>query len=90
MTLPAERTKSVVDTRQLLEMLANAEDVTVPGLVQSVATCLLKHFPSSVDLQISASAAPEIWAPPSTHGQNKKRTASVRIVAVNGNWTDKR
>jgi len=90
MTLPAERTQSVVDTRQFLEMLANAEEVTVPGLVQSVAMCLLKHFPRSVDLQKSASAVPEVWAIPSTHGPRKRCTASVRIVVVNGKRTDKR
>lgn len=71
-------------------MLSNAEEVTVPGLVQSVATCLLKHFPSSIDLQLSASAAPEVWAPPLTRGLNQKRTASACIVALNGKWTDKR
>lgn len=36
MTTPAERTKAVVDTRDFLEMLSNAEEVTIRGLVQSV------------------------------------------------------
>lgn len=90
MTSPAERTKAVIDTRDLLEILAVAKDVTIPGLVQSVATCLLQHFPNSIDLQLSACAAPELWAPPSTHGLNEKHGASACIVALHEKWADKR
>lgn len=90
MTLPAERTKSVVDTRAFLEMLASDEQVTIPGLVQSVALCLLKHFPSSIDLRISASSSPQVWAPPSSRELDKPRLKSVRIVGTNGTGTDSR
>lgn len=64
MTTPAERTKAVVDTRDFLETLSNADDVTIPGLVQTVATGLLRHYPLDVDLDVSASALPGIWAHP--------------------------
>jgi hypothetical protein len=63
MTTPAERTKAVVDTRDFLETLSNAEEVTIPGLVQSVATGLLRHYPLDGDLAVSALALPGIWAP---------------------------
>jgi hypothetical protein len=62
MTTPAERTKAVVDTRDFLQMLSVAEQVTIPGLVQSVAIGLLRHYPLTVDLDVSASAIPGIWA----------------------------
>jgi hypothetical protein len=64
MTTPAERTKAVVDARDFLQMLSNAEEVTIRGLVQSVAIGLLRHYPLNVDLDVSASALPEIWAQP--------------------------
>ena len=64
MTTPRERTKAVVDTREFLLMLASAEEVTVGGLVQTMALCLLRHYPLDIDLEISAAALPGIWAAP--------------------------
>ncbi|WP_429461388.1 BPSL0761 family protein [Paraburkholderia sp. JPY465] len=67
-TTPMERTKAVKDTRELLELLAASCEVTVPGLIQTVATRLLRHYPLDVDLDVSALALPSLWAslnPPS-------------------------
>ena len=68
MTTPRERTKAVVDTRELLRMLASADEVTVRGLVQTTAMCLLRHYPLDIDLEVSAAALPGVWAAPE-HGQ---------------------
>lgn len=64
MTTPYERTKAVVDTRELLEMLASADKITIGGLVQSVAIGLLRHYPLDIDLDVPAAALPGVWAPP--------------------------
>lgn len=64
MTTPEERTKAVVDTRDFLRTLATAQEITIQGLVQTVATHLLKHYPLDVDVVVSAAALPEIWACP--------------------------
>jgi hypothetical protein len=45
MTTAYERTKAVIETRQFLQMLASADEVTIRGLVQSVAVCT--HSPST-------------------------------------------
>ncbi|WP_308235589.1 BPSL0761 family protein [Burkholderia sp. SCN-KJ] len=45
MTTAHERTKAVIETRKFLQMLASADEVTISGLVQSVAVCLLRHYP---------------------------------------------
>lgn len=66
MTSPSERTKAVSDTRDFLRLLSDAEPIEIPGLVQSVARCLLKHFPSDVDLDVSSTSLPQIWAAPSS------------------------
>jgi hypothetical protein len=73
MTTPDERTKAVVDTRDFLRTLATAQEITIQGLVQTVATHLLKHYPLDVDLVVSAAALPEIWACPK---QNRDGMAS--------------
>ncbi|MBC8725759.1 hypothetical protein F6X37_30685 [Paraburkholderia sp. 31.1] len=90
MTTPSERTKAVLDTRDFLEMLANAEAVTIPGLVQSVATCLLQHFPLLIDLDISASTLPTVWAPPLSPGREKGRVAHVYNLPLRRTLTDKK
>ena len=64
MTIPDERTKAVVETRNLLRILATADEVTIPGLVQTVAAGLLRHYPLDADLAVSACALPGIWATP--------------------------
>ncbi|MGF6596313.1 hypothetical protein P3T23_001020 [Paraburkholderia sp. GAS448] len=64
MTTPDERTKAVVETRSFLQLLAAEDEVTIPGLVRTVATGLLRHYPLDVDLDVSASALPEVWANP--------------------------
>ena len=64
MTMPDERTKAVVETRKFLQMLEGADEVSIPGLVQTVAAGLLRHYPLDVDLAVSASALPGIWAHP--------------------------
>ena len=58
-----------METRSFLKILATAEQITIPGLVQSVANGLLRHYPLDVDLQVSALALPGIWAPPNSTGR---------------------
>ena len=46
------------------EMLASADEITIGGLVQSVAIGLLRHYPLNIDLDVSAAALPGVWGPP--------------------------
>jgi hypothetical protein len=87
MTTPAERTKAVVDTRDFLEMLTTAEEVTIRGLVQSVAIGLLRHYPLNVDLDVSASALPDVWTHP-TAERPDVRAACTRAVSLFAPRTD--
>lgn len=64
MTAEHECTKGVVETRKFLQMLASAVDVTIRGLVQSVAEYLLRHHPLGVGLEASATALPGVWSHP--------------------------
>ena len=64
MTTPDERTKAVRDTNEFLRTLASVDQITIPGLIQTVAVDLLRHYPLDVDLEASASALPGVWARP--------------------------
>ena len=82
MTTACERTKAVIETRKLLQTLSSADEVTIHGLIQSVAVCLLRHYPLDIDLEMSASALPIVWAPPSMHGGEEKRAARGHILPL--------
>ncbi|TDY24565.1 hypothetical protein B0G81_5003 [Paraburkholderia sp. BL6665CI2N2] len=87
MTTPVERTKAVVDARIFLQMLSNAEEVTIRGLVQSVAIGLLKHYPLNVELDASASTLPEVWAHPTAECP-RELAACTRVVPLFPTRTD--
>lgn len=64
MTMPYERTKAVIATRELLQLLASSDDVVSGIDIRAIAVRLLRHYPLDVDLDISAAALPGVWAPP--------------------------
>jgi|APIni6443716594_1056825.scaffolds.fasta_scaffold1837639_1 hypothetical protein len=64
MTMPNERTRSVLQTRQFLEELAGAKVSGIPEEVRVEARRLLRHFPETYDLVFSAEACPDLWARP--------------------------
>ncbi|KGW25118.1 hypothetical protein Y045_6118 [Burkholderia pseudomallei MSHR2451] len=64
MTTPYERSKSVIETREFLQMLASTGDIANRTHVQLVAVRLLRHYPLDIDLEMSAAALPGIWAVP--------------------------
>ncbi|WP_429571430.1 BPSL0761 family protein [Paraburkholderia sp. UCT70] len=62
--MPEERTRAITETRQFLETLRSSETEIMWGLVRTMAGQLLRHYPLDVDLSVSASAVPGVWAPP--------------------------
>ncbi|WP_319000458.1 BPSL0761 family protein [Burkholderia vietnamiensis] len=63
MTTAYERTKAVIETRELLQLLASAPSTAPPSAIRQAALQLLRHYPLDVDLEISAAALPGVWAP---------------------------
>jgi hypothetical protein len=88
MTTPYERTQAVLDTREYLQLLASANEITIDGLVQSVALGLLRHYPLDIDLDVSASASPGIWAAPkhprvaSTAASERQKSSLGRLAVL--------
>ncbi|SAK79113.1 hypothetical protein AWB77_03842 [Caballeronia fortuita] len=64
MTTPSDRTRAVLDTRWFLQTLAKDEQISIAGLVSSVAIGLLRHYPTDTEMAVSATAAPTIWSAP--------------------------
>jgi hypothetical protein len=59
MTIPAERTKSVLQTRKFLEDLNRASKTPgVPLEIREQAHYLLRHFPFEGDMRIAATVCP--------------------------------
>ena len=59
MTLPDERYRAVVQTRQfLLRLLITPR---IPKAVKEEARSCLRHYPSDWDMQCAAAASPEVF-----------------------------
>jgi hypothetical protein len=61
MTIPYERTRAVLQTRELLEKLATGAPID-PDSLRRQAQALLRHFPEPFHIDLSAAAVPTIWA----------------------------
>lgn len=64
MTTPYERTRSVLQAKEFLQMLALAKEQEIPEQIRREAQRLLRHFPDKGDLQFAANTCPEWWGPP--------------------------
>ncbi len=82
MTMPAERTRAVMQTREFLKWVISAE-ATSEALMQAKqqARALLRHYPSSIDLHLAHLACP-MWFGPSLERSGPMSPDEVeRLVA---------
>lgn len=64
MTLPFERSNSVMRTRDfLLGLCSPRKTPRVPKRIREISASLLKHYPSSYDVQHAHTVNPEQWGP---------------------------
>jgi hypothetical protein len=61
MTLPDERYRAVKHTEQFLQRLAGGEIPRIPKAVREEARRLLRHYPSTWDMQRVCQTAPEVF-----------------------------
>lgn len=62
MTIPLERTRTVIGTREFLRALMNPKETPrVPLAVRQQARSLLKHYPSRWDIERLAAILPTSW-----------------------------
>lgn len=64
MTVPFERTRSLVQTKELLQRLQDAEGTPdVPAWLREEAAALLHHYPTFAELELAHQALPETYGP---------------------------
>ena len=71
MTMPDERTRSLVQTREFLQELVDSERTPgVPEAVRRQAHRLLRHYPLDMHVDLLSAALPNWFAPtaPRAHG----------------------
>ena len=61
MTLPDERYRSVKWAESFLSRLAGGQIARVPKAVRDEARSILRHYPSSWDLDRASAAAPDVF-----------------------------
>lgn len=67
MTIPAERTRAIIYTKQFLEqLLVPRLTPDVPDSVRATALGLLRHYPGIAELEIAHYALPEWFGPART------------------------
>jgi hypothetical protein len=65
MTLPMERTRAVLHTRDFLRELSNSDASSgVTEAVRREARRLLRHYPSAGDMELAHLACPQWFASP--------------------------
>lgn len=82
MTMPFERTRAVLQTRDFLQWVLGA-DATADVFVQAKreARTLLRHYPSSIDLHLAHLACP-MWFGPTLEPRRPMQPGEVeRLVA---------
>ena len=64
MTIPFERTRAILHTKELLERLMDPKaSPRVPRWVRGHARALLKHYPSLSDIELAHKALPHLYGP---------------------------
>ena len=62
MTLPDERYRAIVQTQKFLLDLCNTQHTPrVPKLIRDRARSMLRHYPTTFDMQRAAATSPEVF-----------------------------
>lgn len=64
MTIPFERTRALVETKQFLkELIDPSATPRVPKTVREIARKLLRHYPSLRDIELAHKELPHVYGP---------------------------
>ncbi|WP_370530020.1 MULTISPECIES: BPSL0761 family protein [Ramlibacter] len=94
MSSPYQRTRALVQTKELLRVLEDA--VALPGVPDAVrqhAAAVLKHFPTLGDLQRVHEALPNLFGPPPPFSRMRGNPQTDAVIAAGeglGNAGDSR
>jgi hypothetical protein len=64
MTIPFERTRALICTKELLQRLQDPKETPrVPRWLREEARQLLRHYPTYSDVELAHRALPHLWGP---------------------------
>jgi hypothetical protein len=64
MTIPYERTRSLIETKSFLHELQDPKlTPRVPAIVREIARKLLRHYPGLLDIELAHTALPHLYGP---------------------------
>jgi hypothetical protein len=79
-TLPSERYRAVIKTREfLVSLITPSETPRIPSHVRSVARLLLRHYPNTLDMESAAYEAPGLFEGESTR-RREEQTFMVDVA----------
>jgi hypothetical protein len=79
-TLPNERYRAVIQTREfLVSLITPSETPRIPSHVRSTARLLLRHYPGILELEEAAYAAPSVFEGESTR-RREEQTFMVDVA----------
>ena len=80
MTIPFERTRALIESRQLLMELENpARPPRHPVELQRIATWLLRHYPTLNDIEAAHKVLPDVFGPVPPFSRAHGRTAITQL-----------
>ena len=83
MTLPDERYRAIVQTQKFLLDLCNTQHTPrVPKLIRDRARSMLRHYPTTFDMQRAAATSPEVFQ---EQMEDLHRFVAVGVRAAAGN-----
>lgn len=87
MTVPFERTRAVIATRELLKRLqVPKETPRIPRWLRGQAKALLRHYPTYADIEMVHKALPDVFGPVPLFS---RMTGSADVQGVIDATTDK-
>lgn len=64
MTIPYERTRALIETRELLKRLQDPQETPrVPSWLREEARQLLRHYPGYSEIELAHKAVPHLYGP---------------------------
>ena len=80
MTMPYERTRALIETKQFLQELQDSKlTPRVPAAVREIARKLLRHYPSYSEVELVHRALPMFYGPVPPFSRSHGKTAITAL-----------
>lgn len=89
MTIPYERTRALIETKQFLQELTDPSATPrVPKTVREAARKLLRHYPSYSDVELAHKALPHLYGPVPPFSRIPRNPETLGVIDATKNRDD--